>query len=66
MKQISVDNGATFVDPAEALKLCEWDTIVSFMDNDAREATHRKVAPCSQIEFLNTYLDLAQNDLIIG
>lgn len=37
MKNISIDNGMTFVEPAEAIEQCDWDVIVMMMDDDTRE-----------------------------
>lgn len=66
MKQISIDNGATYTTPAEALKVVSIDTMAEYMDDDAREAVHNELAPCSDIEFLTRYLEIAPDDLIIG
>lgn len=66
MKQISIDNGATYVTPAEALEVVSIDTIAEYMDDDTREAVHNELAPCSDIEFLTRYLEIAPDDLIIG
>lgn len=43
-----------------------WDAIVNMMDDDIRETVHDDMAPCSEQEFLEAYLDRAQEDLIIG
>lgn len=32
-----------------------WETIVSFMDEDIREAVHADLAPCTDQEFLEEY-----------
>ena len=66
MKLISIDNGITHTTPDEAIKAVGMDTIVNYMDDDTREAVHNELAPCSEIEFLSRYLDLAKDDLIIG
>ena len=66
MKQISIDNGATYVTPAEALEVVSIDTIAEYMDNDTRETVHNELAPCSDVEFLTRYLEIAPDDLIIG
>lgn len=66
MKRISVDNGNTFVTVEEALEMLDFDTIVRCMDDDARERTHIKNAPCSKKEFITEYLKVAPCDLIIG
>ena len=66
MKSISIDNGSSFVSVPEAVQKMSWDTIVSFMDDDTREAVHNEIAPCTEIEFLTRYLELAKEDLIIG
>lgn len=66
MKQISIDNGATYTTPTEALEAVSIDTMAEYMDDDTREAVHSELAPCSDIEFLTRYLELAPDDLIIG
>lgn len=66
MKRISVDNGYHFVDPAEAIAAMDWDTIVNMMDDETREHVHDEIAPCTELEFLVKYLELADDDLIIG
>lgn len=66
MKSISIDNGATFCDVAEALQGMAWDVIVHYMDDETRERVHMELAPCTDEEFLTRYLEIAPYDLIIG
>ena len=66
MKRISIDNGNTYVTPAEAVAGMDWQTIAEMMDDDTRERVHAEIAPCTEIEFLTRYLELAPADLIIG
>lgn len=66
MKQISINNGHTYVTPAEAIDAIAWDGIVSLMDDDTREHVHLEMAPCTDLEFLSTYLEKATEDLIVG
>lgn len=66
MKRISIKNGATYTTPAEALEEISIDTMAEYMDDDAREAVHNELAPCSDLEFLTRYLELAPDDLVIG
>ncbi|QCI60650.1 hypothetical protein [Dysosmobacter welbionis] len=66
MKQISINNGATYTTAAEALEEISLDTMAEYMDDDAREAVHNELAPCSDIEFLERYLEIAPDDLIVG
>lgn len=66
MARISIDNGAHFVDVDEAISGADWDVIENLMDDDTREAVHFELAPCTNEEFLRRYLELAENDLIIG
>ena len=65
-KRISIDNGSTFITPAEAVKSMDWDAIVNAMDDEVREKVHAELAPCTNTEFLNRYLELASEDLIVG
>ena len=66
MKRISIDNGIHFVEPEEAVHGVDWDTIVHYMDDETREAVNAELAPCTEVEFLTRYLELANDDLIIG
>lgn len=63
---ISVDNGHTFVDPAEAIAAVGFDTIVAAMDDSLREYVHNQYAPDTDLEFLTRYLEVSPDDLIIG
>lgn len=41
------------------MKLKEkWDDIVTYMDDEIREQVHSELAPCTEEEFLNRYLEL--------
>lgn len=64
--QISIDNGRSFVSPADAIAQMSWDVIVNAMDDDTRETVHAELAPCTDEEFLTRYLELAPFNLIIG
>lgn len=66
MAQISINNGHSYTTPEEAIKSSGWEAIVNFMDDDIRETVHNELAPCSEIEFLTRYLEIATDDLIIG
>ena len=66
MRKISIDNGLSYVTPKEALKQFGLDVIAYYMDDEDRERTHRDVAPCTDLEFLTRYLEIAREDLIIG
>ena len=66
MKQISIDNGNSFCTASEALEAVSLDTMVNCMDDDARETVHDELAPCTDLEFLTRYLELAPDNLIIG
>ena len=66
MARISINNGATYTTPAEALEEISIATMAEYMDNDTREDVHNELAPCSNVEFLERYLELAPADLIIG
>lgn len=66
MKNISIDNGLTWVEPEEAIKGKEWAVIAHYMEDETREKVHHELAPCTDLEFLTRYLELAQYDLVIG
>ena len=66
MKRISIDNGRNFVSPGEALERISLEIIAHYMDDDDRERAHLEVAPCTDLEFLTHYLEIAKDDVIIG
>lgn len=66
MKNISVNNGHSFCAPEDAITTVGFYTIVASMDDETRELVHNKLAPCSEIEFLEAYLELAPEDIVIG
>ena len=70
MKKISLNNGTTYLDAAEAIKEINarglWDLVVGMMDDETREKVHAELAPCTEEEFLNGYLKNAADDLIIA
>lgn len=70
MKKISLNNGTTYLDAAEAMEEINarnlWDAVVGMMDDETREKVHAQLAPCTEKEFLNGYLENAANDLVIG
>lgn len=70
MKLVSINNGKTFETAAEAMaEIMErglWDALVNVMDDDTREEVAAELAPCSEEEFLERYLELAPADLVIG
>lgn len=66
MKRISINNGNTYCSPEEAINNMNWDAIVNMMDDEIREQVHSELAPCTELEFLTRYLELAEDDIIIG
>ena len=66
MKNISINNGATYTTIEDALANCNWDAIVQMMDDEIREQVANAIAPCTNEEFLAEYLRRASEDLIIG
>jgi hypothetical protein len=70
MKEISLDNGHTFLTAEEAMPEIEekglWDVVAEYMEDDAREEANREIAPCTELEFLKKYLEAATEDLVIG
>lgn len=68
-KQISLDNGHTFMDASEAMEEINtrnlWDVVVNLMDDDTREAVDYDGYDTEEA-FLAAYLDRADDDLIIG
>ena len=66
MKNISINNGATYTTIEDALANCNWGAIVQMMDDEIREQVANAIAPCTNEEFLAEYLRRASEDLIIG
>ena len=68
-REISLDNGLTFTSAHDAmpeiLRLNLWDAIVNLMDDEVRERVHA-FAPCDEEEFLIKYLELAEENLVLG
>lgn len=68
-KRVSIDNGLTFLSADEAIDDIEsrglWDAVVAAMDDDVREDVHNEMAPCTNKGFLERYLVLAYDDLVI-
>jgi hypothetical protein len=66
MAKISINNGASTHSPEEAIQIMGWDVISQYMDDTTRETVHILMAPCTELEFLEAYLSVAEEDLIIG
>ena len=66
MKNISINNGATYTTIEDALANCSWNAIVQMMDDEIREQVANAIAPCTSEEFLAEYLRRASENLIIG
>lgn len=58
--------GARVQDVPFALGPMAHRSHVWYNGDDTREAVHNELAPCSDIEFLERYLELAPDDLIVG
>lgn len=69
-KYISLDNGHTYTTAADAMQEINdrhmWQLIVDLMDDDAREQVAAELAPCTELEFLSRYLEVASDNLVIG
>jgi hypothetical protein len=66
MANVSVNNGLSTVSPEEAIKSVEWDELATMMDDETRETVHSELAPCTELEFLTRYLELAKENLVVG
>lgn len=66
MKRVSINNGISFVTLTKALHYIDIDTMATYMIDTIRDQVHAELAPCTDIEFLTRYLELANNDLVIG
>lgn len=68
-KGISFNNGNTFyfVDQLSDDTINSyWELLILAMDDTIREKVHTELAPCTNQEFLDRYMELAIEDLIIG
>jgi hypothetical protein len=66
MKEISINNGLTFCSAEEALEEKGFEVIHHYMDADICETVNNEIAPCTELEFLQRYLELTPEDLIVG
>lgn len=72
MKQVSINNGTTYMTAEEAMPEIMarglWNALVNVMDDDTREEVGAELASasCTEKEFLERYLALAPADLVIG
>lgn len=81
MAQVSITNGNTYCNSAQELReeflKCRhylrwndwdemWEELAYYMEDEAREQTAIELAPCTDDEFLDHYLELAPCDLVIG
>lgn len=66
MKQISINNGASYTTVEDAIATVGMDTIAMMMDDEIREQVANDIAPCTDEEFVAEYLRRANEDLIIG
>ncbi len=66
MKQISINNGASYTTIEDAIATVGMDTIAMIMDDEIREQVANNIAPCTDEEFVAEYLRRANEDLIIG
>ena len=68
--QISLNNGCSYTDAPEAMPEIErrnlWPSVVVVMDTETREAVCNEIAPCTDVEFLQRYLETAPCDLVVG
>lgn len=72
MAKISLNNGHSFskfgrLDSDELVWISDnWQVVSQAMDWQTAEDLHAKIAPCSRLEFLERYLEVATYDLVIG
>lgn len=69
-KQISLDNGVSYMTAHDAMDEIKqrnlWELVVMLMDDEIACDVHNELAPCTDEDYLTRYLELADNDLIIG
>ncbi len=65
MAKISVNNGRSFVSVQEAIEEVGFEEIVSWMDDEKREEVHSMDFD-GDVGFVEKYLEISEQDLIIG
>lgn len=66
MARVSIDNGNTYCTATEALEKYPLGIWCFYMDPDTMETVHNEIAPCTDLEFLERYIQIAPSDLVIG
>lgn len=66
MAGISINNGHSYCTIEEALERYTIRTWAEYMDDEIREQVHSELAPCTDVEFLTRYLEIAPDDLVLG
>lgn len=66
MKRISIDGGKTFVTVEEALSRVEFDEVIRKCNMDTMNRASQEVGPASIFDCLRRYLEIADEDLILG
>lgn len=66
MKRISIDGGLTFCTPEEAISHVVFDDILAAADTATINAANEQTPGGSIFDLLHKYLELAQDDLILG
>lgn len=71
--QVSVDNGVHYYDAEDLADIDNgywfssgWNVLVNSMDDETCAAVHNELAPCTNLDFLARYLELAPYDLVVG
>lgn len=65
MKNISIDNGNSYCTIKEALEAFGIDLIATYMDDEIRERVCNENVDSDE-EFVRRYLELADEDIVIG
>ena len=70
MKKISLNNGMTYMHAEAAIEEINdrdlWDVVIASMDDETREKVHAELAPCTEKEFLERYLEISDQDIVVG
>lgn len=66
MKNISIDNGHSYCTISEALEDFDINTIAHYMDDATRERVCNEGNFETDEEFIKRYLEIADDDIVIG
>lgn len=64
--RISIDGGLSWTTPEKAIGKTRWEEITTAMDSRFRRIIEKESTPCSELEYLTKYLEIAIDDIIVS